>query len=68
MSHAGILHFLSEQKKKEASTKLEAAVSSLKEICPDLEAQERMDLMSTIFDLEDIHARLQSTKSDAPVS
>jgi hypothetical protein len=68
MAHDGILRFIAEKKATEAASKIEAVVESLKVLCPDLDAQEKMDLMSTIFDLEDIQSRLQSIPSDAPAS
>lgn len=57
MGHDHILRSLCEAKESSAKSKIGEAIELLKEVCPDLEAQERYDLMSAIFDLEDIRSR-----------
>lgn len=56
-SHDHILRLLAETKQSETKSKLTDAVKALKEACSDLPAQDRYDLMSAIFDIEDIIAR-----------
>jgi uncharacterized protein (UPF0147 family) len=56
-NHDHIIRALNEAKQSAAKNKIAEAVELLKGVCPDLPAQERYDLMSVIFDLEDIQSR-----------